>query len=108
MKINLKELSDQQLLNKTKGLAQEERKLTTEILWHLKEVEARLLHLKMGCHSLFDYCVRELMYSEGAATRRIQAMKLLKEVPETAQAIEEGKLNLSNVSAVQSFLNREE
>ena len=107
MILNLKELSDSQLLRQTQDLVQEERKLTTEVLWHLKEVEARLLHLRVGCSSLFDYCVRELKYSEAAASRRIQAMRLLKEVPETAQALEEGKLNLSNVSAVQSFLNRE-
>jgi hypothetical protein len=107
MGLNLKELSDDQLLHQTKDLAQEERKLTTEVLRHLKEVEARLLHLQVGCHSLFDYCVRELRYSEAAASRRIQAMKILKDVPQTAQAIEDGKLNLSNVSAVQSFLNRE-
>jgi hypothetical protein len=107
MNSNLKELSDSLLLRQIKDLVQEERKLTTEVLWHLKEVEARMLHLQIGCHSLFDYCVRELKYSEPAASRRLQAMKLLKEVPETAQAIEAGTLNLSNVSAVQSFLNRE-
>ena len=107
MNLNIKKMSDSQLLLRTKDLVQEERRLTTEVLWHLREVDARLLHLQIGCHSLFDYCVRELKYSETAASRRIQAVKLLKELPETAQAIEDGKLNLSNVSAVQSFLNRE-
>jgi hypothetical protein len=44
-----------------------------------------------------------LHYSEGQAGRRIQAMRLIKEIPEIEQKIESGALSLSNISQAQSF-----
>jgi len=105
---NVSALSDLQLLNEIQLLVAQERKLTIDVLRHLKEIERRMLHLKRGYSSLFEYAVKELHYSEAAAARRVSAMRLLKECPEISKAIEEGTLNLSSVSAVQTFLKREE
>ena len=41
--------------------------------------------------------------SEGATQRRLQAMKLLRDVPEAKLAIETGTLSLSNAAKIQSF-----
>jgi len=105
---NVSALSDSQLLNEIQLLVAQERKLTIEVLWHLREVELRMLHLKKGYSSIFEYAVKELHYSEASAARRVNAMRLLKVCPEISQSIEEGTLNLSSVSAVQTFLKREE
>jgi hypothetical protein len=96
------------LLDKTKQLAAKEREITTEVLWHLKEVSDRRLFSARGYPSLFAYAVKELKYSAAAAGRRLAAMKLLVSVPEVASAIETGTLNLSSVCAAQSFFKREE
>ena len=73
-----------------------------EVLRHLQEIERRKLYaFKYG--SLFDYAVQELHYSEAAASRRIQAMRLIREIPEMAPKIESGALNLTNVCQAQSF-----
>jgi hypothetical protein len=47
--------------------------------------------------------VHELKYSEAAAMRRIEAMRLISEIPEVADKIESGDLSLSNVCQVQTF-----
>lgn len=100
-------LSDQALLEKIKQLVGEERKLNLEILHHLREVEDRKLFLARGYSSLFDYAVKELSYSQSAAYRRIQAMRLIKDLPEMEKKIAEGSINLTVVAQAQSFFKAE-
>ncbi len=106
-----KNLSDPELLRQTQNLVQKERALLSEILHHLKEVERRKLYSDLGYGSLFEYCLRELKYSEGQAGRRIQAMKLLRDLPLSEQQkvekkIESGALNLSHICQAQSFFTQ--
>ncbi|MBS1986207.1 MAG: HNH endonuclease [Bdellovibrionales bacterium] len=98
----IRALKDSELLSTTKALVQKERAVTMEVLRHLQEIERRKLYA-FQFTSLFDYAVRELGYSEAAASRRIQAMRLMTEIPETAPTIESGTLNLSNICQAQSF-----
>ncbi len=101
--MNLRHLNDRELLTLTKELTQKERHLLTEILQHLCEVERRKLFCDLGYQSLFEYAVKELKYSEGQAGRRIQAMRLIKELPELENKIASGSLSLSNISQAQSY-----
>ncbi len=101
--MNLKSLSDQQLLTQTKQLAQQERQKLTEILHHLREVERRKLYSDLKYKSLFDYCINELRYSEGQAGRRINAMRIMCELPEIESKIESGKLSLTNIYKAKSY-----
>ena len=100
---DIKKLNDQELLKVTADLVQRERHVLTLVLHHLREVEIRRLFSDLGCPSLFEYCVRELKYSEGQAGRRIQAMRLLKELPEIEPMIRSGSLSLTNLSQAQSY-----
>ena len=70
-----KTLQDSELIAKLKNLVAQEKEITLEILDFLREVEARQLHLARGFSSLFEFCIKELGYSEGAANRRISSMK---------------------------------
>jgi len=85
----------------------DERKLLTEVLWHLREVEQRRLYSARGFSSLFEYAVKDLAYSEGAAFRRINAMRLLKDLPEVEQSLKEGRVTLTTLSSVQSYARAE-
>jgi hypothetical protein len=104
---NLRGFSDDELLRKTKELTREERRLTVEVLHHLREVERRSLFISLGFDTLQSYAIRELGYSETAANRRIQAMRLIGELPEMAGKITEGQMNLTSAARVQSFLKSE-
>jgi hypothetical protein len=104
---NMKTLPDNTLLSQIQTLAAEERKITTKVLELLKEVDRRRLYAREGHATLFEYVVKGLGYSEASAARRINSMRLLKELPDIATSIEAGRLNLSSVATVQTFLKRE-
>ena len=87
----------------TKKLATAEREATTRVLHHLKEIDRRKLYSDYKFTSLFDYCIRELGYSESSAQRRIVAARMLMEIPEIEKRIEDGSLTLSNISQVNQF-----
>lgn len=101
--MNLKHLTDKTLLSDTKFLVGKEREYLTKILHHLREIDKRKLYSELGYSSLFEYCLRELGYSEGNAQRRIQACRLMSEVPEIENKIESGLLSLSNISKASQF-----
>lgn len=96
----MKNLSDDTLLLATETHAREERKSGVQVLWHLREIERRMLYSKLWYGSLFAYAVKHLQYSEGAAQRRIDAMRMLKEIPELEGSLESGELTLTNLSLV--------
>ncbi len=101
--MKLQSLSDRQLLQQTQQLVQNERELLGEILNHLKEVERRKLFSDLGYSSLFDYCLRELKYSEAQTGRRLSALKLIRELPQVEEQIASGALNLTHICQAQSF-----
>jgi hypothetical protein len=70
-------------------------------------VEARRLFLERGFSSLFTYCTGVLGYSESEAMLRIQAMRLVRKVPEVESKIEKGELSLTVAAMVQGASSRE-
>ncbi len=98
--MNLKSLSDHELLSSTRETVQRERELTGLVLDHLREIEARKLFAKLGFGSLFEYCVVELRYCAASAQLRIDAMRLSKELPEVKEALNMGSVTLSSVGTL--------
>jgi hypothetical protein len=89
------QLSDDQLLDELHRLATNERRATVDLLRALIEVDARRLHLREGCSSLFTYCTQVLHLEEGAAYNRIEVMRAARRLPSVLDAIEEGSLTLT-------------
>ena len=103
----IQKLNNRDLLSRTKALTQKERTVHIQVLRHLREIESRKLYFSEGCSSLFDYAVRELGYSEGAASRRIKAMRLCRDLPDAEKKLQSGKLSLSGACQLQSFFERQ-
>ena len=99
--MELESLKDSELNDKVKSLASKERKLTEVVLRHIAEVDKRKLFLRKAYPSLFEYLVREIGYSAGAAQRRIDAARLLQVVPEVSVQIQSGAIHLSQISKMQ-------
>ena len=99
---SLSGLPDQVLLAHTRSLVLHEQALQLAVLDHLREIQARHLHLRLGCSSLFDYAVRELGYSEGAAWRRIKAMRLCSQTAGTRERLQDRSLTLSAAALLQN------
>ena len=102
----IKNLSDQALLSQTRLLAQKERSLHIQVLRHLREIESRRLYFSEGYASLFDYAVKGLGYSKGAAFRRINAMRLCREEPAVEAKLKSGRLSLCAASQLQNFFEK--
>jgi len=101
--MNLRHLTDIQILKEIKILVQDERRLSVKILHHMREIDRRRLYSDIGYQSLFDYAVKQLGYSASAAYRSIQAARMLNEIPEIEEKINQGQLNLTHISDAAGF-----
>jgi 5-methylcytosine-specific restriction endonuclease McrA len=99
--MNLKSLSNVSLESRLQKLVKTERKITHLILQCIAEIDRRKLYLKKAYPSLFEFLVQGYGYSPSAAMRRIDGARLLQEIPEVAEKIENGSVNLSQVSLIQ-------
>jgi HNH endonuclease len=101
--MKLTHLSDKNLILEIDRLVAQERQILSKVLWHLREIDQRKLYSEMRCGSLFEYCVKILKYSEGQASRRVTASRLLKEMPQIMPHIEDGSLNLMQLNQAKHF-----
>ena len=96
------ELGDQQLLEQTRRLAANQRCIDVHILDHLDEIDRRGLALRRGFSSLFDYAVRELHFSDAAAQRRIQAMRLCRRHGWVRACLQSGELSMTSAGQLET------
>ena len=102
----IKYLKNLELHENLKTLAARERKLTHVILLHIMEVDRRKFYLERAYPSLWAYLVEGIGCSASAAQRRIDAARLMVQVPSLGQKLEEGSVNLSQVSSLQKNLRQ--
>ena len=95
-------LGDQQLLDQTRRLAANQRCIEVHILDHLDEIDRRGLALRRGFSSLFDYAVRELRFTDAAAQRRIQAMRLCRRHGWVRASLQSGELSLTAAAQLET------
>jgi hypothetical protein len=90
-------LTDDDLLAGMRRLVCQSNRVLAALLAHLAEVEARGLHRRRACASLYVYCIYELRMSEDAAYRRVVAARLVKRLPAILGCVERGELHLTAV-----------
>ncbi len=95
------------ILQELRAAVAEERRSAIRVLHLLKEVERTQIYLEMGHSTLFEFAMKELGYSAGAAYRRLQSMKLLKDLPALEEKIQDGSLSLCVAAKTQSFFRQE-
>lgn len=91
----------EQFKNHLLELVSRERLLLIEIIEAIREVDRRKLYVDFGHASLFDFLTKDLNYSAGAAQRRIDAARLLRDIPALAEDIRTGRLTLNQIHLVQ-------
>ena len=99
--MNIQFLSNFELLGRFGKLVRTERKISHLILECVAEIDSRRLYLDKAYPSIYEFMVEEFGYSSSAALRRIESARLLRDVPELAEKIESGAINLSQLSKVQ-------
>jgi 5-methylcytosine-specific restriction endonuclease McrA len=102
--MTLNRLSDDALVASLHALCLDARRLDARVVEHLVEIEARRLHLKAACSSMFEFCARRLQMSEGAAFRRINAARLARRFPRLIAHVESGAVHLSALVLLRDHL----
>ena len=67
----LKSISDDELLHRLSGLVQRSRRVESELVAHIAEVDERRLYAREAFPSMFAYCTEVLHLSEWEAYLRI-------------------------------------
>jgi HNH endonuclease len=95
------------LSRRLRDLAAGERNATVDFLLHLDEFDRRRAYLEAGYSSLWDYCLKVLHLREGAAGRRIGAMRVLRQFPSVEGALRDGRLCPSTLALLGQVLTAE-
>jgi hypothetical protein len=100
----LSHLSDQSLLRELRSLVTQDRATTALLIAHLGEVDSRRLYAPAGYPSMYEYCLRELRFSEDMAYKRIQVARLARQFPGIHAMLADGRLHLSAVLTLSAHL----
>ncbi len=106
----LKSISDDDLLRRLSGLVQESRRVESELVAHIAEVDERRLYAREACSSMFAYCTDVLHLSEWEAYLRIAVARASRRHPVLLVMLEDGRLHLSSIAKIAPLLteaNRE-
>lgn len=101
------QLSDNELLDEVKRLAERELAATADLIATLAELDARRLYLGEGCSSLFSYCTRVLHLSEHVAYGRTEAARAARRHPGVLDLLVAGLVNLTTVCLLAPHLTDE-
>lgn len=107
MEPSLEALSDEELLLRADDVVAKGFHLTAQLLLVLIRIDDRRLHLHDAYPSLFDFCTGRLRLSEGAAYRRITAVRVVRECPGLIPYIERGEIQLSRIVQLRKHLTPE-
>ena len=91
-------ISDDELLRRLSELLQKSRRVESELVAHIGEVDARRLYAREAASSMFAYCTDVLHLSEHEAYLRIGAARASRKHPVLLEMLAEGRLHLSAIA----------
>ncbi len=106
----LKSISDDELLRRLSGLVQQSRRVESELVAHIAEVDQRRLYAREACSSMFTYCTEVLHMSEAEAYLRIRVARASLKHPGLLRMLEDGRIHLTGAAKLSPHLteaNRE-
>jgi hypothetical protein len=102
-------LSDDELLRRLSELLHQSRRVESELVAHIGEVDQRRLYARCAS-SMFRYCVEALHLSEHEAYLRIEVARASRKHPVLLEMLADGRLHLSGIAILHRHLtdaNRE-
>ncbi len=101
----LKSISDDELLHCLSGLVQQSRRVESELVAHIAEVDARRLYAGEACSSMFIFCTEVLHLSEHEAYLRIAVGRASRRHPVLLTMLADGRLHLSGIAKLAPHLS---
>jgi hypothetical protein len=102
----LRSLSSKELLRSLSEVLRRSRRVESELVAHIGEVDARRLFVEEASPSMFAYCVSELRLSEGETYVRIAAARASRKYPELLTMLEKGEPHLTGVGLLVPHLDK--
>ena len=106
----LKKISDEDLLERLSALLRQSRRVESELVAHIAEVDARRLYAREAFPSMFAYCTEALHMSEAEAYLRIGVARASRKHPMLLAMLGDGRLHLTGIAKLAPYLtevNRE-
>jgi 5-methylcytosine-specific restriction endonuclease McrA len=97
-------LGRQALRQELKAWDGKDRVTAAVLLSRIAEFDALEIYLEDGYPSMYSYCLQELHYCEGTASRRIYAARTARRFPLIFSALAEGKVHLTAVLMLSRYL----
>jgi hypothetical protein len=110
-RLQLGSVSDDDLLRRLSKLLEESRRVETELIAHIGEVDARRLFARESCSSMFVYSTEVLHLSEAEAYLRIAVARAARSHPVLLEMLGDGRFHLSGIAKLAPHLtesNRDE
>ena len=102
--LDLRGLTDDQLVCQLKKLVGADRALSVKLLVHLGELDERGVCRAQGYASTFEYAVRALHMSDAEAYLRIHAARLGRRFPRVLELFGQGELHLTAIKLLGPIL----
>jgi hypothetical protein len=106
-KRSLQSLSDDELLRRLADLLRQSRRVESDLVAHIAEVDERRLYAREASPSMFAYCTEVLHLSEAEAYLRIAAARASREHPRLLDMLGDGRLHLTGIAKLAPHLTRE-
>ena len=106
----LQSISDHELLQRLSDLVSRSRRVESDLVAHIAEVDERRLYARQASSSMFAYCTELLHLSEHEAYLRITAARASRKHPMLLEMLSDGRLHLTAIGMLAPHLtegNRE-
>ena len=103
----LQSISDDELLRRLADLTRQSRRIESDLVAHIGEVDERRLYAREAAPSMFAYCTEVLHLSEAEAYLRIAAARASREYPILLVMLADGRLHLTGIAKLAPHLTRE-
>ena len=100
----LHSISDDELLRRLSDLLKESRRVESDLVAHIGEVDARRLYAREAASSMFTYCTEVLHLSEAEAYLRIAAARASRKYPMLLAMLSGGRIHLSGIGKLAPHL----
>ncbi|HEY7922637.1 MAG TPA: HNH endonuclease signature motif containing protein [Vicinamibacteria bacterium] len=104
---SLAALTDDELLRRLFDLLRQSRRVESDLVAHIGEVDQRRLYVREACTSMFAYCTDILHLSEAEAYLRISVARAAREHPLLLVMLADGGLHLSGIAKLAPHLTHE-
>jgi len=103
----LQSLSDDELLRRLSDLLSQSRRVESDLIAHIGEVDERRLYARQASSSMFAYCTEVLNLSEHEAYLRITAARASRKHPMLLEMLSDGRLHLTAIGLLAPHLTEE-